>query len=88
MVGAHPLGAVGGVGLYIAAVGVFLPDTPLAGGFRAQDSDTAVSYTHLSKPPLPFLFLLPAGAGKAHGPCHAPVHLLEGIAPVSYTHLI
>ena len=40
VVGAHPLGAVGGVGLYIAAVGVFLPDTPLAGGFRAQDSDT------------------------------------------------
>ena len=40
MVGAHPLGAVGGNGFHIAAVGVFLPNTPLAGGFGAQDSDT------------------------------------------------
>ena len=40
MVGAHPLGAVGGIGFYIAAVGVFLPDAPLAGGFGAQDFDT------------------------------------------------
>jgi len=40
VVGAHPLGAVGGIGFYIAAVGVFLPDTPLAGGFGAQDFDT------------------------------------------------
>ena len=43
MVGAHPLGTVGGIGFYIASVGVFLPDTPLAGGFGAQDFD-AVPY--------------------------------------------
>ena len=40
MVGAHPLGAVGGNGFHIAAVGVFLPDAPLAGGFGAQDFNT------------------------------------------------
>ena len=37
VVGAHTLGAVGGVGLDIGPVKVFLRDGPLAGSLRAQD---------------------------------------------------
>lgn len=37
VVGAHALGAVGGVSLDIGPVKVFLGDIPLAGGLGAQD---------------------------------------------------
>ena len=40
VVGAHALGAVGGVSLDIGPVKVFLGDIPLAGGLGAQDFDT------------------------------------------------
>ena len=41
VVGAHPLGSVGGIGLDVGPVKVFLRDTPLAGSFGAQDSNAA-----------------------------------------------
>ena len=41
MVGAHPLGAVGGIGLDIGPVKVFLRDTPLSGALGAQDFNAA-----------------------------------------------
>ena len=40
-VGAHPLCAVGGVGLDIGPVKVFFGNRPLAGGFGTQDFNTA-----------------------------------------------
>ena len=41
VVGAHPLGSVGGIGLDVGPVKVFLRNTPLAGNFGAQDSNAA-----------------------------------------------
>jgi len=41
VVGAHPLGSIGGIGLDVGPVKVFLRDTPLAGSFGAQDSNAA-----------------------------------------------